>query len=118
MLDEKILKNEYEVNIKTINALNDAGSDLCKAHSVEHHFLCYDINDAKMVIDQGQLAGYETSKILDDVDEEGKKYYYFDLIKDIVPTIQAMNKESYIMLNMAKENNLLYDGWGANVVKS
>jgi len=105
-----------EMNIKTIRALLDAGSDPKKPHPLEHHFYCYSSDSLKALMEKGKSLGYRSGNV-GEADHEGAHYWYGDLIRETVLDIKKINKENSIMLELAKEFNADYDGWGTPVVK-
>jgi regulator of RNase E activity RraB len=102
---------------QTIKALRDAGSDLTRPHTLEHHFVTYERSKADAVLADKLAVGYKVSKISSLKDETGKTYWYFDLIKAVVPTDQNIFAESLRMTTLEKKYGVLYDGWGCEVEK-
>ena len=100
-----------------IEALSDAGSDLSKLHTLEHHFVTYDRARADAVIGDSLAVGYKVSEISSMEDQSGKTYWCFDLIKAVVPSEKAIFAESLLMTTLEKKHGILYDGWGCNVEK-
>ena len=102
---------------KTIKALRNAGADLSKPHTLEHHFITYERAKADAVIADPLAAGYKVSEIAILKDENGKPYFYFDLIKTIVPDEKTIFAESLRMTTLEKKHGVLFDGWGCSVEK-
>jgi len=105
-----------DANIKTINALKEAGSNEKKPHPLEHHFYCYSESCLVSLIKKGKSKGYKVANIGSDT-HEGVKYWYADLIKEAVLDLKIINKENSKMLELANEFEANYDGWGTPVVK-
>ncbi len=105
-----------EGNIKTINALKEAGADLNKLHPLEHHFYCYFQECINSLMSKGQSQGYKPANIGTNV-YEGTKYWYGDLIKETVLELKLINQENIVMLKLASEFSADYDGWGTPVIK-
>jgi regulator of RNase E activity RraB len=47
---------------------------------------------------------------------EGRRYYYFDLVKSTIPTLENISPDTTLMLRLAAEFECTYDGWGCAVV--
>ena len=105
-----------EMNKKTIQALVDAGSDPSKPHPLEHHFYFNSSDSLNALMAKGKSSGYRVANLGDNV-QEGKRYWYGDLIKETVLKINLINKENSLMLKLASEFNANYDGWGTPVVE-
>lgn len=105
-----------EMNQKTIKALIDAGSDPKKPHPLEHHFYCYSAESFKALMAKGQSLGYRVANVGDKT-HQGTRYWFGDLVKDTVLSIELINKENTVMLKLANEFKADYDGWGTPVVE-
>ena len=116
MISKEKLSNQRNMDLETIEALKRNGSDLSKAHILEHHFYVFFEKTAKRLSEKGVSLGYKTSKIQSG-NYEGNSYWYFDLIKPTIPDIEIITKETTLMLKLAKEFDAEYDGWGTNVVE-
>jgi regulator of RNase E activity RraB len=100
-----------------IQALRNAGSDLNKAHALEHHFITYNRSKADAVISDELAGGYKASAVSTLNDKSGTQYWYFDLVKSVVPAEETVFAESLRMTRLAKKHEVEYDGWGCVVVK-
>ena len=98
---------------ETLQALANAGSDLSKPHSLQHHFECQTREEAQPVLAWGIANGYEASLVKSDAKED----VYFDFVKGTVPTIQNITSETTAMLKLAASHGIAYDGWGCSVVR-
>lgn len=116
MVPQDVLVRQRAKDEQVLRALADAGSDLSKPHSLEHHFVCPNRAAAQPVVAWGIAAGYQTSEVVDG-EFEGRKYSCFDLIKSTVPTISIITAETSAMLAAAARHGVEYDGWGCEVVK-
>lgn len=116
LLPAEVLRSQRAKDVDVLRALADAGADLSKPHSLEHHFICPDREAAQRVIAWAVDAGYSPGEVLDG-EWEGRKYAYFDLIKHTVPTIENVSSQTGAMLEVAAKYGVEYDGWGCAVVK-
>ena len=100
-----------------LKALLDAGSNLSKPHRLEHHFVTYHRDEADAVFADKAAAGYEVSELRTLKDEHDRDYWYFDLIKAVVPGERAIFAETLRMTTLERRHDVLYDGWGCNIEK-
>ena len=105
-----------EMNRKTISALIEAGSDLNKRQSLEHHFYCYTADSMRGLLAKGESLGYRITNVGESV-YEGRQYWYADLVSDTVLDIVLINQENSRMLRLAHEFNGNYGGWGSSIVE-
>jgi len=105
-----------EMNTKTIQALIDAGSDPNKPHPLEHHFYCDNPDSLKALMAKGESLGYRVANLGDNV-HEGTHYWYGDLIKETALNLKVIDEEKSLMLKLAREFDVDYDGWGSPVVE-
>jgi regulator of RNase E activity RraB len=61
--------------------------------------------------------GYEVSEVYEELDEEGKKYFFFDGCKACMIESNVIFEETRIMTEIVLSYNEIYDGWGTNIVK-
>jgi regulator of ribonuclease activity B len=102
---------------QVIKTLRMAGSDLRKPHKLEHHFVTYDRGKIDGLAADDLAAGYTVSKISTLKDKSGKPYWYFDLIKPVVPKEETIFSESLRMTTLGRRHGIDYDGWGCLVEK-
>jgi hypothetical protein len=100
---------------QVIEVLRMAGSDLRKPHTLEHHFVTYDRGKIDGLVADDLAAGYTVSKISTLNDKSGRPYWYFDLIKPVVPEEEIVFAESLRMTTVGKRHGIAYDGWGCPV---
>lgn len=100
---------------QTIEALQNARSNLSKPHMIEHHFVTNDRAKAEALSKAGKAAGYKASAIKSLKDDNGKNYYFFDLIKPTIPKETTIFSASLRMTTLGREHGVLYDGWGCAV---
>lgn len=105
-----------ERNREVLSSLLKAGSDLSKLHPVEHHFYCYTYDCLAFVAGKGRSMGYEIRNI-GKGEHQGVEYFYADLVKEALLSLENIDGENVIMLNIADEAGADYDGWGSAVVK-
>jgi regulator of RNase E activity RraB len=116
MITQEILNHQKEKDEKTIEALVRNNSNIMKAHSIEHHFYFFTQETAQKLSQEGKELGYQVSRLTED-NHEGSVYWYFDFIKNVVPTIENISQETTLMLNLAHKYDAEYDGWGCNIVE-
>ena len=107
---------QEEKDLEVIAALKKHGSDLSKAHLIEHHFVTHSREDGAELLRWGKLNGFQVSE-LKEGEWEGRRYYYFDLRKPTIPTIENISPDTTLMLRLGLEFNCEYDGWGCEVVE-
>jgi regulator of RNase E activity RraB len=90
-------------------------SDVSRPHAIEHHFLADSRTGGTELQEWARLNGFQVSP-LQEGRWEGRRYYYFDLIKSIIPTIENIVPDTTLMLHLAAEFECTYDGWGCEVV--
>ena len=116
MITAEILAGQRAKDEQVIRALAEAGADMSKPHALEHHFVCPSRAAAEPAVAWGRASGYKPSPVSEG-EFEGKKYVYFDLVRETVPTIANITAQTTVMLQIAAKNGLDYDGWGCEVVK-
>lgn len=99
---------------QVLTSMREAGADLRKPHALEHHFLVYDRDLVDAVLADELAVGYTQSEVVEGEDQ-GLPYWYFDLIKAIVPEEQAVFAETLRMNTLAAKYGVTYDGWGCNI---
>ena len=107
------LRKDREV----LKALANAHSDLSKPHEIEFHFVGYDEAKISAVAEDGKKMGYCVSKISTLADKQDRKYWYFDLVKSVVPSEKNVFSHSAAMTALGKRHDVEFDGWGCLVVK-
>lgn len=98
-----------------LRRLAEAGSDLTKSHSIEHHFVCSERSSATPVLSFGASAGYQPSPVTENT-FAGQTYFTFDLVRVCVPTLAEITDQTRSMLELATRCGVEYDGWGCAVV--
>lgn len=117
MESEKEREQREKLDLLTIEALRDKGSDLSKPHYLEHHFVVTKEYNITKITDTFKREGYEISQVLDTLDEDGEKYYFFDVCKYCLVQPNTIFEESKKMTEIALSFNEFYDGWGTNIVE-
>jgi regulator of RNase E activity RraB len=100
-----------------LNSLANSGSNLKKLHEIEFHFVSYYKAKITAVAEEGKKMGYRISKIDALNDKQARKYWYFDLIRSVVPSEKNIFSHTEIMTNLAKKHAVEFDGWGCLIVK-
>ncbi len=116
VISREVLDQRRANDLLVIQALGNAGSDLSKPHSLEHHFVCQTRELAEPALAWGIAEGYEASPVTE-AEFEGREYVYFDLVKSTVPAIENITPQTTAMLEIAARHEIEYDGWGCAVVK-
>lgn len=101
---------------QTLRALRSSGSDLAKAHAIEHHFVCADRDASERFAVwaravPGRVNGPHAQEY------RGKEYFTCDVVRETVPTIETVTSHTIEMLEAASRLGVEYDGWGCSVVK-
>jgi regulator of RNase E activity RraB len=106
----------YERNMKTLKALANAGANLAKPHTIEHHVYCDSIADVELVKQRGLNLGYE---IMHDEsrNRDGMPVWSFDLAKKCTPTIENIESQALEIQQIIHGIRAKYDGWGTEVEK-
>lgn len=105
-----------EMNVKTIKALIDAGSNPKNPHPLEHHFYCLNQECLSSLMAKGESLGYRAANTGTSI-YEGTKYWYGDLIKEAILDLDLINQENSLMLKFANDFDADYDDWGTPVVE-
>ena|SRR5688500_10546646 len=104
----------YERNVKTVQALKDAGSDFQKLHAIENHLYCYTEANFSLLIALGRKAGYEVAHEGTHEDDKGV-FWALDLVKKATPDMASIEKQAIEVEDMAEKADADYDGWGTEV---
>ena len=110
------LRPNTEGNREVLSSLEQAGSNFTKLHPVEHHFYCYTYDCLAFIAGTGKTLGYEIRNV-GKGEHEGVEYFYGDLVKETLLSLEKIDQENLIMLKIAEEAGAEYDGWGTPVVK-
>jgi len=89
-------------------------SDVSQPHSIEHHFLTDSRTGGMELLEWARLNGFQVSDLQEN-QEQGKRYYSFDLIKPTLPVFENISADTSLMLRLAAEFECTYDGWGCEV---
>jgi regulator of RNase E activity RraB len=100
-----------------IQSLKEHHSDLSKPHRIEFHFVGYDHAKVIAASEEGAKMGFELSKIDTLADKQGVQYWYFDLIRDVVPSEKNVTPVTARMAELGRKHGIEYDGWGCLIVK-
>lgn len=100
-----------------LKALASAKSNLSKPHAIEFHFVARSEAAAKALAKEGKSLGYTVSEIDGMIDNDNKKYWFFDLVQNIVPSEENVFAHTKQMAALGKKHEVQYDGWGTPVVK-
>lgn len=114
---EEEKKEREKSDLEVIEELKNAGSDISKLHYIEHHFIVENQENIIKMSDDLKKEGYEVSEVYEELDEEGKKYFFFDGFKACMIESNVIFEETRIMTEIVLSYNEIYDGWGTNIVK-
>jgi regulator of RNase E activity RraB len=90
-------------------------SDVSRPHQIEHHFLADSRTGGTELQEWARLNGFQVAPRRE-AQGQGRRYYCFDLIKSVIPTIENITPDTTLMLRLAAEFECTYDGWGCEVV--
>ena len=105
------LELQKQKDMHVIESLRTLGSDMSKPHEIEHHFVTESKECAEALHAWARDHGFRVSELLD-IDYEGRHDWYFDIIRPTVPAIEAISADTSLMLSLAEEFGVEYDGWG------
>jgi regulator of RNase E activity RraB len=109
------LSRQKQGDREVIAALKDAGSDLSKPHSLEHHFVSPSRQGLERLRAWGVESGLSAGPIAEG-EYQGRRYFFFDFIVPTIPTLEEVFKYTGRFLSKAAEFGVEYDGWGCPVV--
>jgi regulator of RNase E activity RraB len=115
VISADVLAHQRVKDEAVVRSLANAGADLSKPHSLEHHFVCPNRAAAEPVVAWGLAQGYRPSSV-SERKFDGRAYAYFDLVKSTVPTMANISSQTSAMLEIAARHGVEYDGWGCEVV--
>jgi regulator of ribonuclease activity B len=104
----------YDANVKTVQAVKDAGSDFAKLHAIEHHLYCYTEESFDLLMALGREAGYEVAHEGRHEGDDGP-FWSLDLVRKSTPDIFSIEKQALEIEAMAEKADADYDGWGTEV---
>jgi hypothetical protein len=110
-------KERENLDLDTIEALKDAGSNFSKSHYIEHHFVVTNEHNINKISEYLKRKGYEISDINEEIDEDGEHYFFFDACKYCLVESSTIFEESRKMNEIALSFDEFYDGWGTNIVE-
>ncbi|WP_144499591.1 ribonuclease E inhibitor RraB [Bacillus sp. FDAARGOS_235] len=121
MLETIHEKQEREKqDIETLTALKKAGSNLAKAHYLEHYFLVDTIEIAEKIADVLHVKGYDIYEPSEQLSDGGLSYYVFIVGKACIPTKEHVWEETKHMAELAllySGTCNSYDGWETQVIE-
>ena len=116
MPDYSEILSQREADLRVIEAMSRAGSDLTKAHDIEHHFICYSRKLAKQLHSWGIDQGLQTTDIIA-ARHEGKRYYWLDFVIPTMPSIENIFADTSRFFRLADSMGASYDGWQCSIVR-
>lgn len=111
-MNDENLTQWIEHTENLINALIEDGTNEEVHHTIEHHFSSADFD----VLEKAAIAAFKMGLEIEEPEEAeletGEKVFAFDIITEQPLDIDIINDETKIMFELAKQNNVDYDGWG------
>jgi regulator of ribonuclease activity B len=115
MANKEHVLHQIQLDLKTVEALENRGTNLHAVHKIEHHHLSKSEESLSELLRLGKILRFQPSGITRDVDENGRPYFYADLVSDQYIETSLLNCESLLMLGLAEAFGCEYDGWGTEV---
>jgi regulator of RNase E activity RraB len=117
-IEEK--KQREQLDMDTIQALNDAGSNLSKSHYVEYYFVLDSEEVIVQIADLLHEQEYDIDEPEEYVDDDGNPYYLLIAAKWLTIKPEVIFNETLKMTEIAIEfagSAEHYDGWGTQMVR-
>lgn len=102
----------YEFNAETIAAITEDGTDISRAHVIEHHLAGKDFDALEKAAVDIFKAGFEVSDAEELILDDGGTVYCFDAIIEKKLDIDEFNKDVDALIDIANKHKVHYDGWG------
>lgn len=110
-------ERQRSMNVETLAALKEQGSNLLRGHNLQNVFHVHSANDVAAVAQRLRGEGFC-------VTEEGTKYrdrrttyYLVEVSIERVPDIQALHAMTDCCTRIAQQFDADYDGWYTEVVE-
>ncbi|GAA5139325.1 ribonuclease E inhibitor RraB [Thalassotalea piscium] len=111
-MNDEDLAQWFEHTEELINALIEDGTNEEVHHTIEHHFSSPDFD----LLEKAAIAAFKMGLEIEEPEEAeletGEKVFAFDIITEQPLDIDIINDETKTMFELAKINNVDYDGWG------
>ena len=95
-----------------INDLIEDGTNEEVHHTIEHHFSSPDFD----CLEKAAIAAFKMGLEIEEPEEaeleNGDKVFAFDIITEQPLEPEIIKDETQAMFELAKQNNVDYDGWG------
>ena len=109
------LTRQRNANLDLIENLVANGSKGDLPHECEHHFFADTLAPLEQLSEKAEKFRYAVSEIDRGENENGKAYYYVDVISTVSLDPRIILFDNIRMLEWAEEYGAEYDGWGAMV---
>lgn len=111
MVDEE-LQQWLEHTENLIAALLEDGTNESVHHTIEHHFSSVDFATLEKAAVTAFKIGLEIEEPEEAVLEDGSKVFAFDIITEQPLERAVIKAETQSMLQLARQCQVDYDGWG------
>lgn len=111
-MDNSQLTEWVEYTESLIEELLDDGTNDEAIHTIEHHFSSPDFE----VLEKAAIAAFKMGLEVEEPEEaeleNGEKVFAFDIISEHYLDDEVIIDEIKVMLQLALQNKVDYDGWG------
>ena len=111
MIDEE-LQHWFEHTNALVGELLEDGTNDEVYHTIEHHFSSPDFE----VLEKAAIAAFKMGLEVEEPEEaeleNGEKVFAFDIISEHYLDDEVIIDEIKVMLQLALQNKVDYDGWG------
>jgi regulator of ribonuclease activity B len=112
------LKEWYEFNQETIEALIEDGSDSRQAHTIEYHFASSDFEALEKAAVDAFKAGFEVGDAEELELDDGGEVFCFDAVVERMLDLSLINQDTEKLLLIATKHKVHYDGWGTYFIET
>lgn len=111
-MSDQALNELYQHTESLVEALLTDGSNEEAHHTIEHHFSSVSFEQLEKAAIAAFKLGYEVEEPEEAELENGDKVFAFDIITEQLLEIDLLKNETKLMFELAKRNEVDYDGWG------
>lgn len=106
-----------EFNTETVEALLADGSNPELPHTIEYHLAGKKFDKLEKAAVDLFKAGFEVTDAEELRLDDGSTIFSFDAVKDMKLDLEAINKDTEVLLSIAEKHEVFYDGWGTYFVE-